>query len=278
MPTYREWNRFSQFWKFGDGVDPDASRSTPTGPTPSARSTRPTTGCGRSSPSTSSPSWPTGPTWSTRWCPTTRPTPSAWSSTTAGTRRCGATTSRLVTVADQARSRQTGIDHRRPATTSSTCWCSPPASRPTRCCGRSRSPGPRRRRRHRPARRGARGLPRHRRRPTARTCSSPPGPNGILGHGGNGMFFAECHVRYIVECLRALFDRGATSMTVRDEVLRAFVDDLCARAAQLRAEPDGVRQLVPGRPRTGSRRSRRSRCWSSGRTAARPPREAYAFG
>jgi 4-hydroxyacetophenone monooxygenase len=56
-----------------------------------------------------------------------------------------------------------------------------------------------------------------------------PGPNGILGHGGNGVFFAECHVRYIVECLRLLFERDATSMTVRDDVLRAFVDDLCAR-------------------------------------------------
>jgi 4-hydroxyacetophenone monooxygenase len=53
-----------------------------------------------------------------------------------------------------------------------------------------------------------------------------PGPNGILGHGGNGVFFAECHVRYIVECLRLLFDRKASSMTVRPEVLRAFVADL----------------------------------------------------
>ena len=45
----------------------------------------------------------------------------------------------------------------------------------------------------------------------------------------NGVFFAECHVRYIVECLRLLFEREATSMTVRDDALRAFVDDLCAR-------------------------------------------------
>jgi 4-hydroxyacetophenone monooxygenase len=56
-----------------------------------------------------------------------------------------------------------------------------------------------------------------------------PGPNGVLGHGGNGMLFAECHVRYIVEALRLLFDRGARSMTVRDEVLAAYQEDLLAK-------------------------------------------------
>ncbi len=56
-----------------------------------------------------------------------------------------------------------------------------------------------------------------------------PGPNGVLGHGGNGMLFAECHVRYIVESLRLLFDRGATSMTVTDEALAAYNEDLLER-------------------------------------------------
>jgi 4-hydroxyacetophenone monooxygenase len=56
-----------------------------------------------------------------------------------------------------------------------------------------------------------------------------PGPNGIPGHAGNGMLFAECHVRYIMESLRALFDRGARSMVIRDEALAAYVDDLDAR-------------------------------------------------
>jgi 4-hydroxyacetophenone monooxygenase len=55
-----------------------------------------------------------------------------------------------------------------------------------------------------------------------------PGPNGTPGHGGNGIFAAECHVRYIVECLRSLFERNARSMTIRDEALRAYVDELCA--------------------------------------------------
>jgi 4-hydroxyacetophenone monooxygenase len=55
-----------------------------------------------------------------------------------------------------------------------------------------------------------------------------PGPNGILGHAGNGVFFAECHVRYIVECLRAIFESGGRSMTVREPVLRTYVEELCA--------------------------------------------------
>lgn len=53
-----------------------------------------------------------------------------------------------------------------------------------------------------------------------------PGPNGILGHGGNGMMFAECHVRYIAESLRLLFDKGARSMAVTPEALAAYNADL----------------------------------------------------
>jgi 4-hydroxyacetophenone monooxygenase len=56
-----------------------------------------------------------------------------------------------------------------------------------------------------------------------------PGPNGTLGHGGNGILSAECHVRYIVESLRLLFERGARSMVVTDEALAAYNDDLLAR-------------------------------------------------
>jgi 4-hydroxyacetophenone monooxygenase len=55
-----------------------------------------------------------------------------------------------------------------------------------------------------------------------------PGPNGILGHAGNGVLFAECHVRYIVECLRALFDQRAKAMTIKEEALRAYVEEVCA--------------------------------------------------
>jgi 4-hydroxyacetophenone monooxygenase len=66
-----------------------------------------------------------------------------------------------------------------------------------------------------------------------------PGPNGTPGHGGNGIFAAECHVRYIVECLRLLFERGAASMTVREEALRAYVADL-------EVQLDGFVQNLPG--------------------------------
>ncbi|MPY92708.1 MAG: FAD-dependent oxidoreductase [Acidimicrobiia bacterium] len=66
-----------------------------------------------------------------------------------------------------------------------------------------------------------------------------PGPNGTPGHGGNGIFAAECHVRYIVECLRGLFEHGARSMEVREEVLRAYVEDLCA-------ELETIVQSLPG--------------------------------
>jgi len=55
-----------------------------------------------------------------------------------------------------------------------------------------------------------------------------PGPNGTPGHGGNGIFAAECHVRYIVECLRTLFEHDAKSMTIREDALRSYVDELCA--------------------------------------------------
>lgn len=55
-----------------------------------------------------------------------------------------------------------------------------------------------------------------------------PGPNGVLGHAGSGVLFAECHVRYIVECLRAMFERKATTMTVRPEVVAAYTEQLCA--------------------------------------------------
>ncbi len=56
-----------------------------------------------------------------------------------------------------------------------------------------------------------------------------PGPNGMPGHGGNGVFSAECHVRYIVECLRLLFVDGGRAMTVKPEVVRAYTDELCEK-------------------------------------------------
>ncbi|MFN0025706.1 MAG: flavin-containing monooxygenase [Acidimicrobiales bacterium] len=55
-----------------------------------------------------------------------------------------------------------------------------------------------------------------------------PGPNGVLGHAGSGVLFAECHVRYIMECLRATFDSGKRTMTIKPEALRAYTEEICA--------------------------------------------------
>lgn len=50
------------------------------------------------------------------------------------------------------------------------------------------------------------------------------GPNGVPGHGGNGIFFAETQIHYITECLRAMFDNGWKKMEVREDALRKNVD------------------------------------------------------
>jgi 4-hydroxyacetophenone monooxygenase len=55
-----------------------------------------------------------------------------------------------------------------------------------------------------------------------------PGPNGTPGHGGSGIFFAECQVGYIIECLRAMFDHKWKRIEVRGEAVRAFVDEVSA--------------------------------------------------
>ena len=55
-----------------------------------------------------------------------------------------------------------------------------------------------------------------------------PGPNGTPGHGGSGIFFAECQVGYIVECLRAMFEHKWARLEVREEAVRAFVDEVSA--------------------------------------------------
>jgi 4-hydroxyacetophenone monooxygenase len=53
-----------------------------------------------------------------------------------------------------------------------------------------------------------------------------PGPNGVPGHAGNGMFYAECQVAYIVECLRTMFDNGYTRMEVKPESVQTFVAEI----------------------------------------------------
>lgn len=55
-----------------------------------------------------------------------------------------------------------------------------------------------------------------------------PGPNGIPGHGGNNLFYAESHVRYLTACLRTMFDGGYERMEVTSEALQGFIDEIVA--------------------------------------------------
>jgi 4-hydroxyacetophenone monooxygenase len=85
-----------------------------------------------------------------------------------------------------------------------------------------------------------------------------PGPNGTPGHGGSGIFFAECQIGYIVECLRAMFDRHWARMEVRGEAVRTFVDEVSAELEHyvwslpgisnwFRGSRDRVTALIPKR-------------------------------
>ena len=104
-----------------------------------------------------------------------------------------------------------------------------------------------------------------------------PGPNGVLGHAGNGVFFAECHVRYIIECLRTMFDSGARSMTVRDDVLRGYVEELCSELPNFVQSLPGLDNWYRGdRDRVTTIAPKTVlEFWTDCRS---PAREAYAFG
>ena len=54
------------------------------------------------------------------------------------------------------------------------------------------------------------------------------GPHGVPAHGGSGMFFAECAVSYITECLRAMFEHGWRRFEVRPEAVRAYTQEMDA--------------------------------------------------
>jgi len=54
------------------------------------------------------------------------------------------------------------------------------------------------------------------------------GPGGTPGHGGSGIFFAECQVDYVAACLRAMFENRWTRMEVRSEAVRSYVDEVAA--------------------------------------------------
>ena len=93
--------------------------------------------------------------------------------------------------------------------TRSTSSCSPPASRPRACWGRSRSTDERA---SGCATRGARTI----RAPisASRVPDYPNffmiyGPNTNLAHGGSAIFHSECQIRYAMEGIRELIETGA---------------------------------------------------------------------
>ena len=55
-----------------------------------------------------------------------------------------------------------------------------------------------------------------------------PGPNGTPGHGGSGIFFAECQISYIIECMRAMFDNRWKRLEIREDAVQAYVDEISA--------------------------------------------------
>ncbi len=59
------------------------------------------------------------------------------------------------------------------------------------------------------------------------------GPNTGLGHGGSGMFVAECQTRYIVDAVEQMRRRGLRSLEVRREVHDEYVARVDAEHEQL---------------------------------------------
>ena len=52
-----------------------------------------------------------------------------------------------------------------------------------------------------------------------------PGPNGIPGHGGSAVFYAECQVHYITEMLRHALEHDHRVFEVRPQAVRDFVEE-----------------------------------------------------
>jgi 4-hydroxyacetophenone monooxygenase len=73
-----------------------------------------------------------------------------------------------------------------------------------------------------------------------------PGPTAYLGHAGNAMFFAECHARYITECLRMMFARGARSMAPRPAAIRSYTESVRAGLANSVWNQQGVDSWFKG--------------------------------
>ena len=73
-----------------------------------------------------------------------------------------------------------------------------------------------------------------------------PGPNGTPGHGGSGIFFAECQTGYIMECLRAMFERGWSRIEVRGKAVEAYTDEVAAELEHYVWSQSGFRNWYRG--------------------------------
>jgi 4-hydroxyacetophenone monooxygenase len=51
------------------------------------------------------------------------------------------------------------------------------------------------------------------------------GPSTNLAHGGSIIFHSECQVRYVMGCIKALVESGATAMECREAPFRRYVDE-----------------------------------------------------
>ncbi|HEV3112789.1 MAG TPA: NAD(P)/FAD-dependent oxidoreductase [Candidatus Binataceae bacterium] len=51
------------------------------------------------------------------------------------------------------------------------------------------------------------------------------GPSTNLAHGGSIIFHSECQVRYVMECVKAIVERGAAVMECKDAPFRRYVEE-----------------------------------------------------
>ena len=51
------------------------------------------------------------------------------------------------------------------------------------------------------------------------------GPSTNLAHGGSIIFHSECQVRYVMECVKAIVERGAAVMECKDAPFHRYVDE-----------------------------------------------------
>ncbi len=59
------------------------------------------------------------------------------------------------------------------------------------------------------------------------------GPNTNLAHGGSIIFHAECQVRYIIQCLTGMLQRGIIAMECRTDVHDAYNEEVDAAHEQM---------------------------------------------